>query len=221
MRITRDMTIAGVPAVTLRDGLRRLRNCVWSVYGLAAELKLSDIEAAPILTNLLDQGLVEFSHEMQGDSYYVLTVNGIAITLASASRPIKRKTADRLVAELIARAEAINDDPMYVYDVSRLIAFGSFVTDSPDLGDVDISVEVTPRLPIGTAHANAVRAYADAMALRGRKLSALDRLGAAEADIYGLLKGPSQYLSIHVGDDVVKTATTRVIYERAASSVTE
>lgn len=64
----------------------------------------------------------------------------------SPGRPqVKRERADRLIAALVIEAEAINDDPLPWYDVTRLSVFGSYLSSKPVLGDLDIAVRLTPR----------------------------------------------------------------------------
>ena len=59
---------------------------------------------------------------------------------------VRRKTAQRLVEELRLRATQIDADPRFLYGVSRLAVFGSYVSsDKPKLGDIDIAVELGPK----------------------------------------------------------------------------
>src|SRR5262249_37500822 len=56
------------------------------------------------------------------------------------------KTAQRLIAELTIRASEIDADPRFIYGVTRLAVFGSYVSsDKPKLGDIDIAVELGPK----------------------------------------------------------------------------
>ncbi len=55
---------------------------------------------------------------------------------------ISRKTADRIVSEVIERAKEINASPYpkFMYFVKKIAVFGSYLTDKEKLGDVDIAV---------------------------------------------------------------------------------
>ena len=56
---------------------------------------------------------------------------------------LKRAEADRLLAQVIKRAKYINANPQeYPARVTLLVVFGSYLTDKPVLGDLDIAVEM-------------------------------------------------------------------------------
>jgi predicted nucleotidyltransferase len=57
---------------------------------------------------------------------------------------VRRETADRLIKELLQRVEIMNastDKYAFPYKVKRLILFGSYLTDKPVLGDIDVFYE--------------------------------------------------------------------------------
>jgi len=214
------MLIAGVPAVEMRDALRRLRDSIWPFGALMHELKMEEPLAASVLHQLLAQGLVEVAFESARERCYALTMDGTALALASASRPIKRKTADRLLAELLRRAKEINGDPGYAHYVAKVFVFGSYLTDRPDLGDVDVAVEIAPKFADPEAQAAAAQRYAEeAEGTPGRRFTGyLESLFASEIDIGKRLKSSSQYLSIHpTSDPAFGTAAPRLLYEYTPS----
>ena len=53
--------------------------------------------------------------------------------------------ADELLALMVERAEEVNRDPQFIYRVSRLTVFGSYLTDKEKLGDLDVAVELLPK----------------------------------------------------------------------------
>jgi hypothetical protein len=58
---------------------------------------------------------------------------------------VTRETADRLLDNLRTRAKEIDADPQYLYGISRLAVFGSYLTAKDKLGDIDIAVELGPK----------------------------------------------------------------------------
>jgi len=214
MRITRDMTIVGVPAIQLRDALRGLVSGFDAEY-LANKLNMSAEEGRGIAGQLLAEGYLAVEMEHHGETYYGLTMKGAALQLASAAKPIKRATAERLVQEIIQRAEAINAEPSYLYRVTKLLVFGSYLTDSPTLGDVDIAVELTPKIADPDEFSAAASQYADDAAAAGRRFSSFfQRLFWPQEEIQRILKNSISYVSLHpITDGVLKTTETRVIYE--------
>jgi predicted transcriptional regulator len=213
MRITREMTIVGVPAIQLRDALRRLVSGFDAEY-LANSLNMSAEEGRCITGQLLAEGYLEVEMEHHGRTYYHLTTKGAALQLASAAKPIKRATAERLVKEIIQRADAINAEPSYLYRVTKLLVFGSYLTDSPTLGDVDIAVELTPKIADPDEFSAAALKYTSDAAAAGKRFSSFFQgLFWPQEEIERTLKN-SPYVSLHpTTDGVLKTAATRVIYE--------
>src|SRR5438270_2426196 len=71
----------------------------------------------------------------------------VLLQSASAGRRlgITRSTADRLVAGLVKRAQEIDANPAYLFGISRMAVFGSYLTEKVRLGDIDIAVEFGPK----------------------------------------------------------------------------
>jgi hypothetical protein len=56
---------------------------------------------------------------------------------------LPRAEAGRLLELVIAKAQFVNTRPEeFPYAVQTLAVFGSYLTDKPDLGDLDIAIEV-------------------------------------------------------------------------------
>jgi hypothetical protein len=72
-------------------------------------------------------------------------------------RRMKRATAETMLAAVIERAKAINGNADLLCPVSELRVFGSYLTDSPSLGDLDIACRLVRR-PNWTAEAALARA---------------------------------------------------------------
>lgn len=153
MQINRGQLIAGYPAFKIRHLLRyvRLREAVTSRF-LAYVLKIEKQEDAELLAanlsqlgflNQLKKTPVGYSSE---NAWYEITELGISLANASAAPRIKRRTAERLVEDLMDRVNQVNANERYVYRVSAVVVFGSFISDRGDLGDVDIAIELSPRI---------------------------------------------------------------------------
>src|SRR5258708_40368407 len=67
-------------------------------------------------------------------------------TALARLRRLKRATAERLLAELVDRARLYNEDVSRLLTIQRIRVFGSFLTNSPTLGDIDISVDFHRKL---------------------------------------------------------------------------
>ena len=77
--------------------------------------------------------------------YFRVAELGRRFASKSLIRPITRAEADRLLADMLKRAHAINADDALMYRVARISLFGSYLTDASELGDIDLYVELSQR----------------------------------------------------------------------------
>ena len=214
MRIARHMFIAGVPAISLRDALKQMGDGDWRPASLAARLDLTEAEGKRLCSQLAADGLLT-GRDWSGEQLYSLATQGNALALASAARPISRAKAEELVAALIQRARMINADSAYVFGVNQIIAFGSYVASSPDLGDVDVAVELYPKHSDPTAQQAACQKYTDDAQNAGRRFrSTFDLIVAPRTDVFSVLKNKSKYISIHEAAELddLPGVITKVIF---------
>lgn len=104
-------------------------------------------EAQRILAELLSEGYLE-PHEPEGDwdkAQYETSQKGRQLAAANLTKRFDRARADKEVSALIDRANEINRRDELVFFVSKISAFGSYIADSDDLGDIDLVVETVPR----------------------------------------------------------------------------
>lgn len=191
MRITKEMRIAGLPAIALRDALKNLAGWEWDITSFGAQLKIGDVEAQEAVGRLVAEELIEPTWCLEGKQHYTATNQGGRLALATAAKPITRRKADSLLAELLTRAEEINRDPTSHYKVIKISVFGSYLTDAPYLGDVDLFVELSAHpIELGTwkileLHEQTLRRLRDnSRALSIHPLSDLDALGVTPRDLY-------------------------------------
>ena len=214
MRITRDMTIAGIPAMKLRETFRWYEGSSWSAASLAESLGVDEPAGLEVVARLLEEGYVEPDGRYDGVTCFKVTLKGGALAIASAGKPIKRATAELLVEGVVRTAEMVNADDSYHFRVNKILAFGSYLTDCPTLGDVDLAVELKPRAEGGDRDTDAILEYANRAQAAGQRFrSYLDKLNWPTEAIHRALKGPSKSISIHsTADPVLEKATTRVLY---------
>src|SRR5437773_6502052 len=62
-------------------------------------------------------------------------------------RRITRPEAETLVAELLERVKLVNERDELTHRVTEVRVFGSYLGDKPDLGDIDLAIEFSPRRP--------------------------------------------------------------------------
>ncbi len=144
MRLNRRSSLAGHPIKRVRDFLRE--NSEWRNNALARFFEVGPSEAKEINDVLVSEGFATTTTDKWG-TLYAITLNGGSLSSAKLLKPINRAKADELIKELLARVEAVNADPELLETVTRVSAFGSYITDRPDLGDIDLVVDRIRRGP--------------------------------------------------------------------------
>lgn len=196
MRIARDMTIAGVPAIALRDALRRLGDH-WPAEALGSRLGVSKDVAVEVCAQLQAEGYLSPVEGPEGRVYYC-TPQGNALANASAARPIKRSTAEALIQGVIERARAINADDTYVFGVRSITAFGSYVGTNELLGDVDLAVDLFAKHPDPSKRDAAMLRYSELARANGRHFrSTVEAIMAPQIDVLAALRARSRHISLH------------------------
>ena len=145
MRITSKDTIAGMPAIKVRDALKHLRDCIWTLDTLAAYLKVDSEQGSSVIEALQKLGYIAPNAHSSGRGEWEVTNGGVRFINATAAKPITRKTADKLVREFLSRVDEVNRTPYYLYRVRKVLVFGSYLTKTYNLGDIDLAVEFEPK----------------------------------------------------------------------------
>ncbi|WIB65735.1 hypothetical protein [Curtobacterium sp. MCBD17_040] len=147
MDLQQTDVISGLPAPVAVTFLRHFKgggiSFAWKP--LLPEGHGSDRDA---LTRLEADGYVELVEEHQAGAIYQTTTDGNAVANHRWTKRITRKTADRLLTEAIARAEAFNADDTRATIIARVRVFGSYLNPEKDrLGDLDLGLDVRFRRP--------------------------------------------------------------------------
>jgi hypothetical protein len=143
MRLSEIQHLFEYPILEIRRLLRAGGNYQWSTRFVSRTLAIELGEAAKLIDTLLGEGFIAPSKDWDGRRYE-LTMKGRALAMANA-RLIRRSTAERLVSEFLQRVEAVNNDPKFCFWIDEVLVFGSFLTDSETLGDVDLGLSYTSR----------------------------------------------------------------------------
>jgi predicted nucleotidyltransferase len=148
VRVSRTDVIAGLPAELARSIARKFRGREMVAEAIADLLEDSGYELDAVLGGLEAAGYLEKVRvDSDGDVWWDTTIQGNALAMASFGKPISRKTADRLVAELLERAQVYNADPGKPMFIDTLRVFGSYLSPEIDpLGDVDIELTYGRRI---------------------------------------------------------------------------
>jgi hypothetical protein len=167
-------------------------------------------EAQRVFAELLSEGYLE-PHEPEGDwdkAQYETSRKGRQVSAATLTKRFDRAKADKEVADLIERANEINRRDELVFFVSKVSAFGSYVTDTNDLGDIDLVVETVPRRDghTGESHYRADNS--------GKVLDWSSSLYYGQREVLQLLRARKSRLSFASASTVERLNTkTRIVFE--------
>jgi hypothetical protein len=140
MRINASQEMFGYPPLEIRRLMRAGAGCQWGVGFAEATLRIKTKAAAGLIEALVADGLITEMDQRADGCNYELTTKGMGLSMASAAKPIKRLTAERLVSEFLQRVEEVNNDSDLLLFVNEVVAFGSLLTASPSLSDIDLAV---------------------------------------------------------------------------------
>jgi hypothetical protein len=142
MRVDRNDRIAGLPAPIAREAMR-LFDTARREHLPGYCIKEDDRDLPEIARALASEGLLEFDHtDADGEDWWRPTIKGSALAQASFRPPVTRATAERLLKEVIERAQCFNAAPGHLVEVAELVVFGSYLDPTVDrLGDLDLAVK--------------------------------------------------------------------------------
>jgi len=198
MRITTDQSIAGYPALQVREFVRKYRFTNFSARAAEAALMLSTEVSANFLSKLVDLGFIGKSRERDGVQLFQLTSSGQALANASAAKPIHRKTAERVLAQFLERVHRVNATPEYLFRVKNVVLFGSILSHAERLGDVDIAISLEAKVSDTNAYQAWAMARRDKAEAAGRHFHTLFESGTwPRQEVLLQIKARSRSLSLH------------------------
>jgi hypothetical protein len=210
MRIASEQLIAGYSALEVRDFVRRYRFIKFFAEAAEEALVLSPRTAAVFMNKLVDLGFVETTGTSDRRKVFQVTNRGQALANASAARPIHRKTAERVLAQFLERVQLVNSTHEYAYRVEHVVLFGSMLSDIDRLGDVDVAVQLQPKVSEDAALEEWSMARRRAAEAKGRNFyGVLDWAMWPTREIFLQLKSRSSSLSLHDFCEVERMSNVR------------
>jgi hypothetical protein len=140
-------------------------------------------------------------HEEEKDGeiiagHYRLTRRGRRMAHVRLQNPIPRAKGDEVVADLLKRALTINRNRALLCYVRRITVVGSYLTDSPDLGDVDIGVDIDRKIDCYEKFQAKASARARAIAPFRYFCCSFEYADFMKREVLLLLKNRSRYISL-------------------------
>lgn len=78
--------------------------------------------------------------------YYELTDEGREFSRATAAKPVHRKNADEAIKGLMERVRIVNEDDSFLYRVTTIVLYGSYVRGAERPADVDLAIDVERKI---------------------------------------------------------------------------
>lgn len=219
MNITKNQLIAGYPAIQVRNFLRKFGGLNIRAVFVQRILHVDFAQADVFLREMAQLGYLQHKEDLRGEEEqtYEVTSSGLRLANASATQPISRKTAERVLGEFMNRLHEINasaKDP-YAYKITSAVLFGSMLSDKEQLGDVDIAIELHPTTS-DDKKLNTLGRYRLRMAkLNGKHFkSDFDQIVWPMTEVFYVLKAHSRRLSLHQLSELseMQNVSYRVLY---------
>ncbi len=162
--------------------------------------------------DLLIKGLQERKFVEEKEDDYSLTLHGAALSIARCVPPIHKEKADRLLADFMDRVREVNESDDYLYRVSGVWLFGSYIDDNAtDYGDIDIAVELSRKIEDSSEHMRLNQeAVMEAAERRKRFSTIFDQLDYTRRLVLLKLKNRNQYISLHTTSDGILELTKTI-----------
>ena len=212
MYIDPEGAIVGVPNIEVRDFLYRANDSEWTRRYLADLLNLSQQRGAKLLAELLQLGYIEFTESRGKKRYFKRSLAGARFSLASAARPLTRKTAKQRLSEFLERVEAVNASDYYLYRVQKVLVFGSYLSDRNRINDIDVAVELVFREKDPKRREIVMQGRILEACKAGRKFSNIvEELFWPYQEVLLFLKSRSRAISLHTTDDKILSKVDSVV----------
>jgi hypothetical protein len=146
MRITKEEVVAGHSALQVRGFLRRFKRGFFMHSAAESFMQLKSRQAAEFINDLVALELIEPTMPFGDKAAFQVATRGHAFANATAAKPISRGTAERVLREFVDRVNAVNASKEYAFKVKSAVLFGSMLSCVDRLGDVDVAIDLRPRI---------------------------------------------------------------------------
>lgn len=222
MHINTNDAICGINILSVRNFLRASgRVQRWRTEYVASFLKLDEVQSGELLVELEKRGYVEKEGLHGGEQYWHNTIRGNSLGSASATKPYKRKTAEKALMEFMKRVQTVNASPYYLYKVAAVILFGSYLTEAPEVSDVDIALKIVSKEENSELRGLQLEKRRADLEKSGKRFNSIvDWAGAAEIEVWNFLKSRSRVISMHVAtEELLELVGGKVILDEVQNPI--
>lgn len=175
-------------------------------------LRLPEKVAREVVLCLEREGYLESIRD-ETKITWATTINGNALSMASAAKAVKRETATKKLDELLHRVHVVNESEEFLFKVVKVVVFGSYLSDNDYVNDVDVAVKAEIKEKDPKRFAEVYNARMKEYKQSGRNFRTKMHMCAwPEMDVYKYLKGKSRVISITTMNDGILGQVTFKVY---------
>jgi len=107
--------------------------------------------SASVIRTLVEEGFIELDEEAtkRRAARYKRTERGMELCRATAAKPVHRKNADVALNEFMERVRIVNEDDRFLYRVTAVVLYGSYIRGAERPADVDLAIELEKKISDG------------------------------------------------------------------------
>ena len=210
MRITKEEVVAGHPALRVRGFLRRFEHGFFMLSAAEGFMQLKSQQAAEFINDMVALELIEPTMPFKDQAAFQVATRGHAFANATATKPISRGTAERVLRDFMDRVNAVNASKEYAFKVKIAVLFGSMLSCVDRLGDVDVAIDLQRRISDSTKFRKQCDRRRHLAVEQGRAFStAVDWATWPKKEVMLQLKARSRSLSLHRFGQLVEMENLR------------
>jgi predicted nucleotidyltransferase len=215
MYIDKNSKISQFSAIKVRDLLKRLKDNPFNLDQVCHYFKEKPKKIINFLSDLEDAGYIEKSKNFINPQHWIVTLKGSRLSLASAAKPVKRETAEKRLQEFMERVDRVNSDKYYLYKVSKVVIFGSFLSNKDRINDIDIAVKLLPKISDTKKRREKEQQRIKDAYKSGRTFNNfVDELFWPHSEVMYYLKARKRTISLHtIDDEILDKCEVKVIFE--------
>jgi predicted nucleotidyltransferase len=195
MRVDSKETVAGYPALVVREMLRKLRGIdAWNTVTLEAAGGLPPGSGRELVKVLAAERLI---CKVQKETW-TISQGGMTFTAATAAKRLTRATAERALAAFMERVARVNGEAYFLGRVTRVVLFGSMLNPNTDRpSDVDLAVEIVPKTESWDRHVEDNNRRVQELAARGHRFrNSVEYAACWYLEVFRFLKSGSRAISL-------------------------
>jgi hypothetical protein len=168
-------------------------------------MQLKSRQATKFINDMMALGLIEPTTPFRGEVAFQVATQGLAFANATAAKPIYRATGERVVREFVDRVTTVNASEEYAFRIRSSVVFGSMLSCADRLGDVDVAVDLQPRISDSAKFRQLCDRRRHSAEEQGRVFSiAMDWAMWPKKEVLLQLKARSRSLSLHGFDQLAQ-----------------